>query len=381
MKHRLNRLICLLALLPMMATASMVPRAPQVDASAYVLVDAASGQSIVEHNADESMPPASLTKMMTVYVTAEELKKGNISLDDQVPISVKAWQMGGSRMFIQEGTRVKLEDLLRGIIIQSGNDASVAMAEYVAGSEGAFADLMNKHARELGMNDSNFVNATGWPEENHYASARDLARLARAIIKNHPDQYSLYSEKSFTYNDIKQNNRNQLLWRDPSVDGLKTGHTEEAGYCLVTSAERDGMRLISVVMGTDSEEARARESMKLLTYGFRFFETYKAYDAGDTLTTERLWMGKRNELPLGPASDLVVTIPENSHDQLKAEMTVDDNIHAPVKKGDRYGTVSIRLEGETLLEEPLVALEDVERAGFFARIWDHILLFFKGLFR
>lgn len=375
-----NRLLLSLLLLPVLAGAASVPEPPKVDASAHVLMDAASGQAIIEHNADEPMPPASLTKMMTIYVTAEELKSGDISLDDEVPVSVEAWEMGGSRMFLREGTQVPLRDLLHGVMIQSGNDASVALAEHVAGSEDAFADLMNHHAQELGMDSTHFVNATGWPAENHYASARDLAKLARAIIRKHPDTYEIYSQKSFTYNGIKQNNRNMLLWRDPSVDGLKTGHTEEAGYCLVSSARRDGMRLVSVVMGTDSEKARARESMKLLTYGFRFFETYEAYDAGEELTRERIWMGTADELPLGSTEPLVVTIPQDSHDQLNAEMTVEEDIRAPVTKGDRYGTVTISLNDETLLERPLVALESVEEAGLFSRLWDHVVRFFMSLF-
>jgi D-alanyl-D-alanine carboxypeptidase (penicillin-binding protein 5/6) len=380
MKKQFNWLCSLLFLAPLVAGASMVPRAPEIAATSYILMDAKSGQVIVEHNADESLPPASLTKMMTVYIAAEELKKNNISLDDSVPISVKAWKMGGSKMFVREGTRVPVEDLLKGIVVQSGNDASVALAEYIAGSEDAFADLMNQHARQLGMNNSHFVNATGWPAEEHYASAGDLARLARAIIRKHPEQYALYSQKSFTYNDIKQNNRNQLLWRDPSVDGMKTGHTEEAGYCLVSSAEQDGVRLVAVVMGTDSEDARARESMKLLTYGFRFFDTYTAYSAGDTLSREPLWLGETDELPLGPSEDLVLTIPKGTAEQLKAEMIVDQKIQAPIKQGDQYGKVVIRLDDEIMLEKPLVALESVAEGGFFSRLWDHIVLFFKGLF-
>lgn len=374
-----HRLLLSLLLLPALASAAAVPEPPQVNASAYVLMDAASGQAIVEHNADEPMPPASLTKMMTIYVTAEELQSGDVSLDDEVPVSVEAWEMGGSRMFLREGSRVPLRDLLRGVMIQSGNDASVALAEHVAGSESAFVDLMNQHAQKLGMDNTHFVNATGWPAENHEASARDLARLARAIIRNHPDTYEIYSQKSFTFNGIKQNNRNMLLWRDPSVDGLKTGHTEEAGYCLVSSAQRDGMRLIGVVLGTESEKARARESMKMLTYGFRFFETYQAYDAGDVLTRERIWMGTADELPLGATESLVVTIPEDSHDQLNAELTVDDQIRAPVEQGERHGRVTISLDGEMLLERPLVALDTVEEAGLFARLWDHVVRFFMKL--
>ncbi|MAX55693.1 MAG: serine-type D-Ala-D-Ala carboxypeptidase [Alcanivoracaceae bacterium] len=366
--------------LSLQASASMVPRAPQIDARGYLLMDAASGHIIVEHNAEQRLPPASLTKMMTAYIAEAELQKGNLSEDDMAPISVKAWKMGGSRMFVKEGTRVSVGDLLKGIIIQSGNDASVAMAEYIAGSEDAFADLMNQHARRLGMNQSHFMNATGWPAENHFTTARDMAILARAIVRDFPEHYDIYAEKEFTYNGITQQNRNLLLWRDESVDGLKTGHTEEAGYCLVSSAKKDGMRLIAVVMGTDSEGARARESQKLLTYGFRFFETYKAYSAGDILDTAELWMGDKDQVRLGLAEDLVLTIPRESHENLKAEVTVNPQLQAPINEGEKYGTVTVRMNNELLVEKPLVALESVEEAGLFTRLWHHILLFFKGLF-
>jgi D-alanyl-D-alanine carboxypeptidase (penicillin-binding protein 5/6) len=367
-------------LLPLSAAASLIPKAPEVDASSYVLMDATSGQIIIEHNAYERLPPASLTKMMTAYIAEAEISSGNISMKDKVRISVKAWQMGGSRMFVREGTEVSVEDLLRGIVIQSGNDASVAMAEYIAGSEDAFADLMNQHASRMGLTDTHFVNATGWPADNHYSSAHDMAILAHHIIRDYPQHYGMYAEKSFTYNNITQQNRNLMLWRDDRVDGLKTGHTEEAGYCLVASAVDGDMRLISVVMGTDSEAARARETQKLMTYGFRFFETYKAYSEGDALTNVRVWMGTENELNLGPAEDLVLTIPRNSHDQLKAEMTVNPDVTAPISKGDEIGKVIIRLDGDVMLEKPLVALNAVEEAGIFKRLWHHILRFFSNLF-
>ena len=362
------------------ATASMVPRAPQIDARGYLLMDAASGRIIVEHNAEQRLPPASLTKMMTAYIAEAELQKGNLSEDDMAPVSVKAWRMGGSKMFIKEGTRVSVGDLLKGIIIQSGNDASVAMAEFVAGSEDAFADLMNQHARRLGMHGTHFMNATGWPAENHFTTAKDMATLARAIVRDFPEHYDTYAQKEFTYNGITQQNRNLLLWRDERVDGLKTGHTEEAGYCLVSSAEDGDMRLIAVVMGTESESARARESQKLLTYGFRFFETYKAYSAGDILDTTELWMGEKREVRLGLAEDLVLTIPKESHEKLKAEVTVNPQLQAPINEGQQYGTVTVRMDNELLVEKPLVALENVEEAGFLTKIWHHILMFFKGLF-
>ncbi|MZR63683.1 D-alanyl-D-alanine carboxypeptidase family protein [Alcanivorax sp. DP30] len=368
------------SLITLQASASMVPRAPQIDARGYLLMDASSGRIIVEHNAEQRLPPASLTKMMTAYIAEAELQKGNLSEDDMAPVSVKAWRMGGSKMFIREGTRVSVGDLLKGIIIQSGNDASVAMAEFVAGSEDAFADLMNQHARRLGMHSTHFMNATGWPAENHFTTAKDMATLARAIVRDFPEHYGTYAEKEFTYNGITQQNRNLLLWRDARVDGLKTGHTEEAGYCLVSSAKDGDMRLIAVVMGTDSEGARARESQKLLTYGFRFFETYKAYSAGDILDTAALWMGEKREVRLGLAEDLVLTIPKESHQNLKAEVTVKPQLQAPINAGQQYGTVTVRLNNELLVEKPLVALEGIEEAGFLTKIWHHILMFFQGLF-
>jgi D-alanyl-D-alanine carboxypeptidase (penicillin-binding protein 5/6) len=368
-------------LMPLSVSAdSLIAKPPQIAASGYILMDAASGQVLVAHNADEQLPPASLTKMMTAYVADHELERGNISLKDQVLVSVKAWRTGGSRMFIREGTSVSVEELLKGIIIASGNDASVALAEHIAGSEDSFADLMNRHAERLGMNTTRFRNATGLPADGHFSSARDLATLALAIINDFPDHYALYAEKSYTYNNITQQNRNLLLWRDASVDGLKTGHTEEAGYCLVASAKQGNQRLISVVMGTDSEQARAVETQKLLTWGFRFFETYHAYSAGDVLSQVRVWMGKNNQLNIGSLTDLVMTIPRDSQKDLKAEMKVHPEIRAPIRKGDTLGNVVITLNDEVLLDRPLVALNDVEQAGFFKRLWHSIQLFFRGLF-
>ena len=359
---------------------SLIAKPPQIAASGYILMDAASGQVLVAHNADEQLPPASLTKMMTAYVADHELERGNISLKDQALVSVKAWRTGGSRMFIREGTSVSVEELLKGIIIASGNDASVALAEHIAGSEDSFADLMNRHAERLGMNTTRFRNATGLPADGHFSSARDMATLALAIINDFPEHYALYAEKSYTYNNITQQNRNLLLWRDASVDGLKTGHTEEAGYCLVASAKQGNQRLISVVMGTDSEQARAVETQKLLTWGFRFFETYHAYSAGDVLSQVRVWMGQSNQLDIGPLTDLVMTIPRDSQKDLKAEMKVHPEIRAPIRKGDTLGNVVITLNDEVLLDRPLVALNDVEQAGFFKRLWHSIQLFFRGVF-
>lgn len=363
------------------AAPRMIPSPPSLAASSWLLIDANSGHVIVEHNADQTLPPASLTKMMTSYIADEQIASGNITLEDEVLISEKAWRKGGSKMYIRVGTRVRLEDLLRGIIIQSGNDASIAVAEHIAGSEEAFADLMNKHAISLGMHNTQFQNATGWPAPEHYTTARDLSLLARAIIYDHPDHYGMYSEKEFTYNDIRQPNRNKLLWRDPSVDGLKTGHTDEAGYCLVASAERNGMRLISVVMGTKSENARATESMKLLTYGFRFFETVKSYEAMNEMVESDIWLGQQDKIKLGVDKDLWITIPRGASKDVKAQLDYASQLKAPIQEGDEVGTVKLVLDDDVLTETSLVALETVEEAGFFKRIWQHIMLFIMGLFK
>nr|WP_255487110.1 D-alanyl-D-alanine carboxypeptidase family protein [Oceanospirillum sediminis] len=363
----------------MVQAATLIPAAPKLAASSYVLMDADSGQILVEHDADKQLPPASLTKMMTAYMVEAEIAKGSITPDDQVLISVKAWKAPGSRMFIKEGTSVSISDLLKGIIIQSGNDASIAVAEHIGGSEEAFADLMTQHALALGMKNTQYMNATGLPAQGHFSTARDLAILANRIIKDYPEQYSVYAEKYFTYNNIRQPNRNRLLWRDKSVDGLKTGHTEEAGYCLVASAERSGMRLISVVMGTKSEEARARESQKLLAYGFRYYETLKPYTAGEVLNEPRIWAGESEKVKLGIRDDLSMTIPRGQAKRLTAKLNVNKVIKAPVVAGESFGVVQISLDGNVLAERPLVALESVKEGGFFKRLWDSVVLFFTDL--
>ncbi|MDO3383540.1 D-alanyl-D-alanine carboxypeptidase family protein [Gilvimarinus algae] len=357
----------------------LIPAPPQLAASAYLLLDATTGKVLVEHNADEQLPPASLTKMMTSYIVTNELEHGRLGEQDMVNISVKAWQMGGSKMFVREGTQVSVMDLLRGVIVQSGNDSSVALAEHIAGGEDAFADVMNQTAELLGMTNTHYVNSTGWPAEGHLTTARDLAILAEAIINDHPSYYPLYAEKYFEYNDINQPNRNRLLFRDSSVDGLKTGHTEEAGYCLVASAERSDMRLISVVMGTSSEDSRAAETQKLLAYGFRYYENATAYKAGETLESARIWYGESDTLSLSVAEDIVLTIPRGSRDQLKADLSLPDTIKAPVTQGQQVGTLTLSLDGETLAEVPAVAAAAVEEAGFIARLIDAIKLFITGL--
>jgi D-alanyl-D-alanine carboxypeptidase (penicillin-binding protein 5/6) len=368
-----------------LSAASILPPPPKVSAQAWILIDARTGFVITEYNADERLPPASLTKLMTSYVLSHELAEGRVSIDDMVMISENAWAQnplfaGSSLMWLEAGKTVRLEDLHRGVVISSGNDATVAVAEHLAGSEDAFADMMNGHAAALGMDRSHYVNSHGLPDPGQYITARDLVRLATALINNYPEEYALYSEREFTYNNIRQYNRNTLLAEDPSVDGLKTGYTAEAGYCLVASAQRSGMRLVSVVLGTDSERTRKAESRKLLNYGFRNFKTQSLYKAGEELTTSRLWKGAEETLRLGVGRAINLTLPIGGRDQLKAMMEVDEIIIAPIEAGASYGQLLISLDGEVLLEEPLVALESVPEAGFWGRLWDSIVLFFTQLF-
>ncbi len=361
---------------------TLIPAPPELSAKAWILIDADTGKILVENNANQQLPPASLTKMMTSYIVSADVHNGKIKEDDMVPISVNAWKIGGSRMFVREGTQVKLIDLLRGLIIQSGNDATVALAEYVAGSEDAFADVMNQQAELLGMTNTHFENATGWPAEGHLTTPYDLSLLARALIRDYPEHYSIYSEKYFKYNiDKPQPNRNRLLWRDKSVDGIKTGHTDAAGYCLVASARRDGMRLISVVMGTDSEEARARESQKLLAYGFRYYETKKIYAADQALKENvRVWYGEQDHVNLVVRDDIYLTMPRGASKELEAKISVPEQVEAPLASGQELGNLVVQYKGDTLLDMPLKVDRDIPEAGFFARIWDAVKLFFIGLF-
>jgi len=366
------------------AAPSLIPAPPQVAAESYILVDADSGKVLMEHRADERLPPASLTKMMTSYVIAYEMEQGNVSGDDLVTISHNAWAQnplfaGSSLMWVEVGSQVPLAELEKGIVVSSGNDASVAAAEHVAGSEASFVDLMNQHARLLGLTNTNFANSHGLGHEEQYSSARDMAEIARASLR-FPDHYALYSLKEFTWNGIRQTNRNRLLWRDPTVDGLKTGHTAAAGYCLVTSARRDGMRLISVVMGADSEAARERETQKMLAYGFRYFETLPLYQAGAELSQSRVW-GTEQEARLGVAEAVSLTIPRGQRDHVEAVMNINQVIRAPVAEGDVLGEMVVSLGEEELLRRPLVALEDVAQGGLFKRLWDGLLLLILGLFR
>ncbi len=363
--------------------AAIQPAKPSVDASSWLLMDFETGQIIIEENADQQLPPASLTKMMTSYIIADQLHKGNISDDDKVLISENAWAQnpklkGSSLMFVEVNKYVTVEDLHRGIVIQSGNDASIAMAEHIAGSEEAFADLMNQYAKRLGMNSTHFMNSTGLPHEQHNTTARDLAKLARALIIDFPEDYSLYAERELKYNGITQQNRNELLGDTTlGVDGIKTGHTEAAGYCLVSSAEKQGMRLISVVMGTDSMGSRASESRKLLNYGFRFYTNVKAFAAGKPLKQAEVWKGEEELVGVGLAQDAVLTVLKSEKDQLKANYKLSGKLMAPIQKGQVVGEVYFQMGDKVVKRMPMVALNKVEEAGFFGRMWDSMALWFE----
>lgn len=365
------------------AATAQIPQPPLVNAKAWILVDARTGSVLAGENTDERLPPASLTKMMTTYVADVVLHEGRIAMTDQVRISEKAWRTGmkeGSRMFLDVGSSVLLEDILRGIIIQSGNDASVALAEHIAGSEEQFVQLMNAQAQRLGMTNTAYLDASGL-NDAQYSSARDLATLARAIIHDYPQNYPMYAEKEFKYNVGKpQQNRNDLLWRDPSVDGLKTGHTEAAGYCLVASAKRGDTRMVSVVLNTASKKARADESAKLLDWGFRNFETYAPYAAGTVLGEGKVWMGVMDKVVLGLGEDILLTLPRGTQQKLKAAITVNPELRAPIRKGDPLGTFVIRNGDAVVIEKPLLAMNDVEEANFFVRIWHWITMLFDGMF-
>ena len=366
---------------PKMGSAARpVPSAPELGANSYILMDFHSQSILVEHNADMRVEPASITKLMTAYVVFSELAEGNITLDELVPVSEYAWKTGGSRMFIEPGMEVTVEQLIRGMVIQSGNDASVALAEFVAGSEDAFASLMNHFSEQLGMPDTSFRNATGLPDPEHYTTARDIATLSAATIRDFPDFYTWYAEKEYTFNNIRQHNRNTLLWRDPAIDGLKTGHTEAAGYCLASSAMQDGMRLISAVMGSSSESSRASESQALLNYGFRFYETAQIYEAGQDLAKAKVWKGLSEEVQLGIAEPLFVTIPRGRYEDLNAQIQLQPQLIAPLAEGETVGHIRVSLDGELVAERELLTLAAVEEAGFFGSSWDSMKLWVNGFF-
>ncbi len=364
------------------AAPAIIPGPPDIAATSYILIDAKTGHILIEENADEALPPASLTKIMTAYVATEEIISGNLALADEVYISEKAWRMEGSRMFVGVDTRVKVEDLLRGIIIQSGNDASVAMAEHIAGSEEAFADMMNQYAEVLGLSQSVFMNSSGLDTELYHntMSARDLSVLASAAISRHAGFYPMYAEREFTYNGIRQSNRNSLLFRDRNVDGMKTGWTDAAGYCLVASAQRDGMRLISVVMGTASEEARAIETQKLLTYGFRYYETHKLYDSNQVLTNVLVYSGAQNSVDIGIQDEVYITIPRGQAESVTATVDVDEIILAPLSDRQIMGEVRVVLDNTILYQGDVISMQAVEQGGLLKRFVDWITLVVSNMF-
>ena len=379
----MKNLTCSLLLFPLcidLAAQSMVPQAPTLDLSSYILLEASTNTVLAEFNSDNQIAPASMTKVMSGYVIADQIASGAISLDDQVLISEKAWKTGGSKMFIEAGKRISVKDLLSGIIIQSGNDATIAMAEYVAGSEEGFVDFMNAFAAELGLSNSLFQNSTGLSDPNHFTSAKDLANLTKALINKFPDHYATYREKEFTFGGIRQLNRNKLLWRDDSVDGVKTGHTDSAGFCLVSSAKRNDMRLIAVVAGSPSENDRLTASQRLLEYGFRFFATQKLVTKNTKVTSAKVWGGQTSEVSLGSQEDLYLTLPRSEFNNIKANYKFKNNIQAPIEIGQIIGSIEFTSNDRVVLSAPLVAIESVEAKGFFGRLIAKLIYWITSLF-
>lgn len=378
MKARILALVALVAFVhPLHAQVRPLPSPPIIGATSYYVVDSQTGHEFAVLEPDKRVAPASLTKLMTAYVVFHALRENQVALEDEVTVSEKAWRAEGSRMFIEVGKRVSIQDLLLGMIVQSGNDASIALAEHLAGTESVFAEIMNQYAKALGMNSSNFVNATGLPSDDHYSTARDLAALARAIIAEFPDYYRWYSVREFTYNGIKQPNRNNLLWRDDSVDGMKTGMTDAAGYCLVSSAQRDGMRVVSIVLGTSSAKTRIDGSQALINYAFRFFESRLVYKAGEEITRARVWKSAAEFSSLGVLEDLYVTLPRGAYDSLESTMDIPAIIEAPVAAGQPLAELRISLDGQQLIAEPLRALEDNPAGSFWQRTLDSVSLWFE----
>ncbi|AGS39045.1 MAG: D-alanyl-D-alanine carboxypeptidase (penicillin-binding protein 5/6) [Cycloclasticus pugetii] len=371
----MKRIILLLSFfLSSQAIALPIPSAPNLKARSYHLTDFHSGTVLASKDPDLKLAPASMTKIMTALIVFRELNHGNLNLDDQVRISEKAWRTPGSRMFVEVNKFVTVDDLIHGMLVQSGNDATVALAEHIAGDESTFAQLMNQVAKDLGMKNSHFTNSSGLPDEQHYTTARDLSVLTRALIIESPELYKINAIKSFSFNGITQQNRNKLLWRDSTVDGVKTGHTEDAGYCLVSSAVRDNMRLISVVMGTDSVAARNDINQALLNYGYRFYKTHLLYKAQQSLTTTRVWKGAIKSLPVGLAKDLYLTIPRNEYKSLDASLELNPQLIAPIKKGQLVGNAVIQLKGDIIAKRPLIALQDIPEGSFMDILKDEALL-------
>lgn len=357
-----------------------IPPVPDINAKGYVIMDATSGTIIAQKNMDQRMAPASLTKMMTLYLIDSALHNKQITLDTLVPISKTAWQTGGSRMFVQVGTQVPVHELVQGIIVDSGNDATMAMAEFLAGSAATFPALMNQQAERLGMKNTHYTDPTGLPDPDHYSSPHDIAILARALQRDFPQYYDWFKQKTFTYNKITQSNRNKLLWRDPSVDGIKTGFTDDAGYCLVSSAQRNGTRFISVVMGAPRNQDRYEFSAQLLNYAFRFYQTFPIYRAGTVISQVKTWYGQKSVVPVTVQNDLSVTVPAGSKPDVKADVQLEQNLRAPIQQGQQLGQITITVNGKTFETEPLVAASDNPKGGVFKRMADGISLMFHKIF-
>lgn len=371
--------ICITVLCSLLSCAALAdtPQPPAVTARAWLLLDATSGQSIASRNPEERIEPASLTKLMTAYLVFAALKDKTLTLKQTVRVSEHAWRAAGSRMFIVPGSPVTVEELLHGLIVQSGNDACLALAEAVAGSEEAFVKRMNREARRLGLKDTRFANSSGLPDPEHYSTASDLALLTSSLIRDFPEHYALYAEREYRYNNITQQNRNRLLWLDPNVDGVKTGHTESAGYCLIASARRGGRRLVSVVIGASSDRLRAEESQKLLNFGFRSYDGVRLYQRGEEISKLMVWKGSVRELKVGVAADLYLTVPKGTADKLQAELVSRQPVIAPLAAGQRVATLRVSHDGRLLGEYPVVALENIEVAGIFRRAWDGLALWFR----
>ena len=359
---------------------SMVPKAPKLNLSSYILLEASTNTVIAEFNSNNQIAPASMTKVMSGYVIADQIANGSISLDDKVLISEKAWKTGGSKMFIEAGKRVSVKDLLSGIVIQSGNDATIAMAEYVAGSEEGFVDFMNAYASEMGLTNTLFQNSTGFSDPNHFTSAKDLAKLTQELINKFPDHYATYKEKEFTFSGIRQLNRNKLLWRDDSVDGVKTGHTDSAGFCLISSARRNDMRLIAVVAGSESENERLTASQRLLEYGFRFYATQKLVSQETKVTTAKVWGGTTDEVALGSTQDIYLTLPRSEFKNIKANYQFTNNLQAPIEIGEQIGSIEFTSNDRVVLSAPLMAIDNVEAKGFFGMLWARLVYWITSLF-
>ena len=356
------------------AEESFIPKSPSLNASNYILMDSMSGRVLAESGADERIEPASITKVMTGYVAVDQIQQGYVNLSDEVYISENCWKKGGSKMFIREGTRVLFSDLIKGMVIQSGNDASCAIAEHVAASEEGFVELMQMYAQDLGLVNTQFRNVSGWPDPEHFSSARDLAILTQQMIRNFPEHYSLYKEKYFTYNDIKQRNRNSLLWQDDSIDGVKTGHTESAGYCLVTSGVRNDTRLIAVTLRSSTEKSRLTDNRRLLDYGFRYFRTKKVLEANTILVNEQVWGGEQETIQLSAATDLFLTLSPRDFPRVESKIKLNDYLQAPIDADQVIGSVNLMLDGDSIASVDLVAMSSVTALGFFGRAWSNIKL-------